>query len=113
MRRLQPLILVLTATLFPATARAQDEAAAKEMEQLQGTWKVTSAERDGKPDDMAKNALSTFTKDGKLTVKLADGMGGDGTFKLDPGQKPKAIDLTLNYGPDKGKTLLGIYSLEG
>ena len=35
------------------------------------------------------------------------------TCRLHPGQRPKAIDLTLAAGPDKGKTFLGIYKLEG
>lgn len=95
-------------------ADAQENAAVKkELELLQGAWKVTSAERDGKPDDLSKNAVITFTKDSKLTVKLADGKSAASSFKLDPAQKPKAIDYTPTDGPDKGKTHLGIYSLEG
>jgi RNA polymerase sigma factor (sigma-70 family) len=35
------------------------------------------------------------------------------TFKLDASAKPKAIDLIPEKGPAKGKTLHGIYSLEG
>ena len=36
-----------------------------------------------------------------------------GTFKLDPSKKPKAVDALVTEGEFKGKTLLGIYGLEG
>src|SRR5262249_47235108 len=36
-----------------------------------------------------------------------------GTFKVDLTQKPKTIDITFTEGPEKGKTVLGIYELEG
>ena len=32
-------------------------------------------------------------------------------FKLDPGKSPRAIDLIPQDGPDKGKTIYGIYAL--
>ena len=35
------------------------------------------------------------------------------TFKVDPSKKPRAIDLTVAEGPEKGKTYHGIYKLEG
>jgi uncharacterized protein (TIGR03067 family) len=35
------------------------------------------------------------------------------TFTLDPAAQPKAMDLIPEEGPAKGKTLRGIYSLEG
>jgi uncharacterized protein (TIGR03067 family) len=36
-----------------------------------------------------------------------------GTFKLDLSKKPKEIDVVFTEGPEKGKTSLGIYELEG
>jgi uncharacterized protein (TIGR03067 family) len=35
------------------------------------------------------------------------------TYKLDPRARPKAIDLVPQAGPARGKTLRGIYSLDG
>jgi uncharacterized protein (TIGR03067 family) len=32
---------------------------------------------------------------------------------MDPGKTPKAIDLTVTEGPQKGQTFHGIYKLEG
>jgi len=34
-------------------------------------------------------------------------------FKIDPIKKPKTIDYTVTDGPEKGKTVLGIYELDG
>src|SRR5262245_28878345 len=104
--------VVLTSSLF-AAEDPKDDLAKSEREKLAGTWKVTSAERDGQPDKVSLNALTTVKADGKLHVKFADSTTGEGTFKLDPTKKPKAIDYTLDYGPNKGKLHEGIYVLEG
>jgi internalin A len=106
------LLIFVTGFLFAADD-PKDDSAKKEREQLAGTWKVTSAERDGQPDKGSLNAITMFTADGKWSVKSTDGTTGDGTYKLDPGKKPKAIDYTMNYGPNKGKPHEGIYELEG
>ena len=106
-------LLVLTAGFVLAADNPKEDAAKKDREKLAGTWKVTSAERDGQPDKVSKDAVTTYTADGKFTVKFADGTSGEGTYQLDPGKKPKAIDYTKNNGPNKGKPHEGIYSLEG
>ena len=47
-------------------------------------------------------------------VTLADGSTIiKGTYKLDPTQQPKALDLTDTFGADAGLTFLAIYRLEG
>jgi uncharacterized protein (TIGR03067 family) len=88
--------------------------APKTEEALQGTWKLSAGEAEGK-------ALSAKQlKDGKLvfkgdgyTVTLADAGTVTGTQKLDPAKEPKAIDIVDASGPNKGKTCLGIYELRG
>ena len=35
------------------------------------------------------------------------------TYKLDPTQKPKTVDIGMIDGPDKGNTLQGIYEING
>jgi uncharacterized protein (TIGR03067 family) len=87
--------------------------AADDKEKLQGTWVWVEAERGGKKAgaDEIKDFKMVFRGD-----KLSVDPGGDnreGTFKLDPAQKPKTIDLMLEDGPEKGKTIRGIYSLDG
>ena len=113
MTTLQPLLLFFLTAILLAADEPKDDIAKKEREKLAGTWKVISAERDGQPDKVSKDALTTYTADGKFSVKFADGTTGDGTYQLDPGQSPKAIDYTMNYGPNKGQSHEGIYALEG
>ena len=36
----------------------------------------------------------------------------EGTIKLDPTKKPKAIDFKITKGTDAGKTQVGIYELD-
>lgn len=81
---------------------------------LQGTWKLSAGEADGK--ELPENQL----KDGKLVIKgddyavtLADNGTVKGTQKLDPTKEPKTIDTMDASGPNKGKTCLGIYELKG
>jgi len=62
----------------------------------------------GKPSEkeMSKDS-SSFSKENKLTI--IKGPGRDElSFKLDPSQKPKSIDIA-----DKDRITQGIYSVEG
>ena len=113
MNRYHALLLILTTAFLFGSDDPKDDGAKKEREKLAGTWKVTSAERDGRPDKVSQNAMTTYTADGKFKVKFADDTTGAGTYKLDPTKEPKAIDYTMNYGPNKDKPHEGIYALEG
>jgi uncharacterized protein (TIGR03067 family) len=91
---------------------AQD--APKDAELLQGTWKLSAGEADGVA------LAATAIEDGKLvingehyTVARADQGTVEGVQKLDPSEKPKTIDVTDASGPNKDKTSLGIYELNG
>jgi len=88
----------------------------EDRKRFQGAWKQIGYERDGvkEPrDEQGWEPRSTFTGD-RFVVTLADGRTViEGTYKLDPTQVPKALDLTDTFGPDAGLTFLAIYSLEG
>jgi len=87
--------------------------APKDVKTLDGTWVLVSGEDDGKKlsDEALKNARLTFEGD-KHTVKIDD-TTFTGTHKLDPTNKPRTIDISDTDGPFKGKTVLGIYELDG
>jgi RNA polymerase sigma factor (sigma-70 family) len=91
-------------------AAAGKEGAQKEEEKIVGTWAFQSLVQGGQkqPEEDVKEAKLTFAPDGKLAAKLPKGEK-EGTYKLDPAQKPKAITLTT----ETGGTILGIYKLEG
>jgi uncharacterized protein (TIGR03067 family) len=105
------LLLVLAASVGILGIAADDakDAAKKELDGLQGEWKLVSATRDGKdmPKDTVKGYKNTVKGD-KFTV-TGDGKAvEEGTMKLDPTRKTKEIDLALREGK---QTALGIYKL--
>lgn len=85
----------------------------KETEKFQGTWKVELIAENGvaEPDDEAKKFEITV-KGNVFYVKI-DGREETMSFKIDPDKSPKNIDITPNYGDDKGKTAPGIYEFDG
>jgi uncharacterized protein (TIGR03067 family) len=89
--------------------------ARKELKKLQGTWMLVSGARDGKKftDEEIKQSR-LIIKGNRFSIPKSDvGTGQEGTFTIDPGKTPKQMDATTGSGPDKGKTWLGIYELEG
>jgi len=94
---------------------AGDKAALeKELRKFQGTWTFESSEADGKelPAGDLKGLVLTFEGD-KHTVKKGNEVVQAGTQKLDPSKSPKAIDVTMTEGADKGAVMLGIYEING
>lgn len=66
----------------------------------------------GKPDEVLKDAVRVVEGD-KFFIKKGDKTLRAATMKLDPTKNPKWIDIIFTEGPEKGKTRLGIYGLEG
>lgn len=98
---------------LPHAGAGKDDAAKKELEAIKGTWIVVLAERDGK-DVTDKEVRLTFDAAGKAVVKKGDKLLFEGTIKIDPTKKPKTLDATqTSEGDNKGKTIPGIYVLEG
>ncbi|HET7587510.1 MAG TPA: TIGR03067 domain-containing protein [Gammaproteobacteria bacterium] len=89
---------------------------AEEVAKLQGTWRQVACEIDGVRDAMDEFGASprvTFDGDSYL-VTTADGrIVIEGKFRIDPTQRPKAVDWIDAVGADAGKTLPAIYVLEG
>lgn len=94
-------------------ARADGAAnAGDDGKKLQGSWKLVAAELGGKPfpDEVLKTMMLVLA-DGKYTVTVGK-QTDEGTVKLDPTQKPRAMDIVGTRGPNKGKTILAIYELK-
>jgi uncharacterized protein (TIGR03067 family) len=108
-------VVVLAAVAADDTSLGQErkDAAGDILKQLQGTWKFTSQEVDGKSrtkDELAKQTI-TFEGD-KWTVHRDSKVIQAGTHKFDPEQKPPQVDAIVKEGEDKGNTMLGIYELK-
>jgi uncharacterized protein (TIGR03067 family) len=99
----------------------KDDAVKAELDKLQGVWVAAGVEENGVEDTSADARAvlldasytikeSRWSMTGKLAGKR---LSVSGTIKLDPGTSPKRIDILLDSGPNKGKTMLGIYEAEG
>jgi uncharacterized protein (TIGR03067 family) len=100
--------------LFLGASAAPQDAAKKDQERLQGVWQVVSLERDRMPAPQEEiKALKLMVKGDKISHPGPGGKTEEGNFKLDPSQKPTAIDIMPLTGKNSGKTLPGIYSIEG
>jgi uncharacterized protein (TIGR03067 family) len=112
------ILAVLAVALLVAADTPKDDAVKKEAGMLQGTWRVTSAQRDGTdaPEDEIKKITVTIKGD-KLTAHRTENAEKpeekvyEMSFTIDPSQKPKWIDVTYMDGERKGESSQGIYEL--
>lgn len=85
-----------------------------EMRRTAGEWRVVAFERDGQK--VPKEQLKKW--------KVVLGKGGDADFRVEgnvvrsratlhPNKKPRQVDSTYLDGPLEGKTIKGIYKLQG
>jgi uncharacterized protein (TIGR03067 family) len=86
---------------------------------LQGTWELAAVEVNQAPVSLKDLKEGDQIMVGTLVVKgdtYSFHMGSKNslelTYKLNPKATPKAIDLTVTAGPQKGKVFRGIYRLE-
>jgi uncharacterized protein (TIGR03067 family) len=108
-------MMLLAAGLVIATgaARAKDDTA-KEIKKLQGTWKVVAVEVDGNElsdEDRKQAPTRLIVKGTKYTLKGTQ--DSKGSFQVGANKKFKTITSKPTDGPYKGKTIKGIYKLDG
>ena len=98
-----------------ADGEAKEGAVAKELQAFKGTWRLNSKDEDGKKfsEVEIKDVIMTNDGSGRASVRRGDKVIAEATVKLDPTKKPKTIDVTFTKGKHKGKTVLGIYEIEG
>jgi uncharacterized protein (TIGR03067 family) len=99
-----------------ALADDTDEAVKKDLKALKGDWKVVSRTFDGDvtPAEDVKDRVITFDEE-KYILREGSEILVEATYKIDPSKSPKWYDHTTTVGDKtfKGKTLLGIYKLDG
>ncbi len=105
--------LLVALNLMLAVSSAAWCADPKDADAMQGTWLATAAELAGDkfPDEVRKS-IKLVIKDDTYTVTVGD-KPDKGTVKLNPSAKPKTLDISGTEGPNKGKTILAIYELNG
>ena len=104
----------LVAVVWLVGADAPADAVKKDMALLDGEWAMVSGELDGRalPEAFVKSG-KRIAKDGESTVTFGDMLFMKAKLTIDPSKKPKTIDYAVNDGPTKGKTVLGIYEVDG
>jgi uncharacterized protein (TIGR03067 family) len=103
----------LVVCLF-AGADAPKTKAPSDVLKLQGTWKLVGGEMDGKA--MTEDQLKTgklVIRGNQYTITLPGKDTLTGTEILNSAKSPKTINITDDSGPYAGKTLFGIYELNG
>ena len=108
-------LIAFSSSAFPAERR--DDPIQKQLQNLQGTWTVVFSEQNGERrsdlEEVRKMRLTikgeTWTLDFHNNVKDQRAA----TMKLDPAQKPKAVDLAFTNGLPTGETIRAIYELKG
>jgi uncharacterized protein (TIGR03067 family) len=115
MNKIHKLLLIALATFaFSLVRAADDEAAKRDLAQLQGEWTMVSGSANGEamPEEMRKG-MKRLCKGDEITVMMGENVFLKAKLTLDPSKKPKTIDYEMTEGYTKGKKQLGIYELNG
>jgi uncharacterized protein (TIGR03067 family) len=94
-----------------ATLASPRDLAKKDLDQLQGTWRIESSLWNGvREPDIARSVTIIFQGDTFICVDKDGNRLPEETIRLMPDQNPKAIDCSSKGG---GRAAPGIYTLEG
>ncbi len=90
-------------------ANADDKA----LKEIEGTYKITSADKGGKaaPKELIDTATVTIKGD-ELTISFGADDKKVAKIKLNAEAKPATIDISPSEGDQKGKTFPGIYKAD-
>jgi len=107
------LILIIVCLLVSGHGAQQSAGPSDDVETLQGSWAFVSLEVEGSklPDAMLSG--SKIIIKGENFKSISAGITYEGKMKIDRNSTPKTLDLTFTEGPEKGRTSLGIYELDG
>src|ERR1044071_5099224 len=102
-------ILLAVALVWPAFSLPNNKIIADDKKVIEGTWVIVEAELGGQklPDEGIKGTRLILTAD------RYEYQNDRGEYKLYPAEEIKAMDIVGKEGPNKGKSLLAIYELEG
>ena len=105
-------VLMVTASMIAQPSR--QDLVKKDLNGIQGTWKIVALEADGKQAPAEIVAMLKFVfKDDTLTCVPGEPGFTNYKFKLDPATKPAGFAMTHADGTKQGETDKGIYALEG
>lgn len=74
------------------------EAAKRELDELQGTWKILTHEENGREYSYGDNYQLYTIEKNKITVTKREGVLCEGTIEIDATKSPKQLDVKLTSG---------------
>lgn len=91
-----------------------EDPAQADLQKLQGTWVLTSMERDGAaaPPEGLKGMTAVY-EGNRVTLREGERVRRRGIITLDPTRTPRAINTWDQDGPYEDQTSPGIYELAG
>jgi len=110
-------VLALT-LLVSADARPEDrplkknEAARKDLQELQGTWQLESIE-DSKKSKLDIKKRTLFVGGELFLVQEGEKLIQAGIIRLVTSKSPRVMDVVVRKGEHEDNTMLGIYELKG
>ena len=110
--RLTTLLLFVATGLMLRAEPPSPDRTKEDVARLQGVWAIVSVEIEGKPLAMESLKDSRLTIQGKQYSFKLNQTNLEFTFKLNVSQAPRAIDLIVTEGAQKGKVYQGIYKFE-
>jgi uncharacterized protein (TIGR03067 family) len=110
--RTLPIALLWLALLSAAVRPDAENPPRAQDERLEGRWEAVSFIRDGKGERQKPGNIFLTIRGRVLTLKVGEEMW-KATIKAEVGRTPHAIDITYESGPDKGKTVRGVYEVRG
>lgn len=112
---MQHITLMLGLALMqPGIPSEQDLSRKQELVRLQGGWQLEALEDDGaKTGGADLKGRSVFFGRDTFLFRHEAGTIQLGMLKIDPTKSPKTVNAAIVRGPQKGDTMLGIYTLEG
>ena len=81
-------------------------------ERMQGTWYGISGKLDGEKIPLPTDGARLVLKGDKFIWTVSETKKEQGTFVLHPDKKPRALDIVIAFGKEKGKTRPAIYLLK-
>jgi len=85
----------------------------KDVENLQGSWRVTALEIDGRAVSADTLGNAGIVIDGGRFISKGMGNEYEGTFEVDAKSRPRKLTMKFDTGPEKGNTNLAIYEVKG
>ena len=110
----QRMLWILVVLALVGAEPAVEDRGQKELDRLQGTWKVLRVDVNGAPMPLkAFQKVTILVKGDEITFTLEDKIYDKLTFDPDPTTKPRSADLRHTSGLKKGVRERAIYELQG